>query len=133
MDRAVSCVCRVEEGTAFRGDVGDLLEILGNLLDNAFKYGGGMVRVIAGPSGPGPVAIGGLVLTVEDDGPGIPEAEMAAVLERGARMDQSEPGQGIGLAVVNELAMLHGGKMEIARSELGGVLVRLDIPPHGRT
>ena len=70
----------------------------------------------------------GLVLEVEDDGAGIPPAERARVLERGARADESVAGQGIGLSVAREIAAAYGGTLEIAESRLGGALVRVRLP-----
>ena len=117
-DRVVAAELDLEPGLAFRGAEGDLLEVVGNLLDNAFKWCRTRVRVEARREA------GLLVLRVEDDGPGIP-AELAAGLgERGARADLSAPGHGIGLAVVREICQAYGGDLNIDRSPLGGALVR---------
>jgi len=66
---------------------------------------------------------------VEDDGPGIPEAERDRVLDRGARLDERVSGQGIGLSVVRELAQLNGGTISIAQSPLGGAQIEVRLPP----
>jgi signal transduction histidine kinase len=71
----------------------------------------------------------GLVLTVEDDGPGIPDRGKSSLLERGRRLDESKPGQGIGLSVVVELAEAYGGGVEVGRSDLGGARVTVRLPP----
>ena len=113
----------VEDGLEFRGDKGDLLEIAGNLLDNACKWCQGRVRLTARRS-----AGGELLLVVGDDGPGIPEEAADALLERGTRLDESKPGHGIGLSVVKEIAESYGGRLEIGRSALGGAEFRVTIP-----
>jgi two-component system, OmpR family, sensor histidine kinase PhoQ len=105
-----------------RVDEGDLTEILGNLLDNAFKWSRGTVRVQAS------VDHGALIVQVEDDGPGIPQRAAQEVLERGVRADESKPGHGIGLAVVRDIVEAYQGRVEIDRSPLGGALVRLVLP-----
>ena len=112
----------------------DLLDILGNVLENACKHGARRVRVtISGSGGREAVASkqperAGLVLCVEDDGPGIEQSQVASVLSRGARLDSQAPGQGIGLAMVVELLSAYEGSMDIQPSELGGVAVWLHFP-----
>ena len=110
----------------FRGDAGDLLEILGNVADNAFKWARSRVRVqaqnqAAGESGPR------FMLRIEDDGPGIPDDQVQRVRARGARADVAIPGHGLGLAVVQEFAELYGGELVIARSPLGGAAVEVRL------
>jgi signal transduction histidine kinase len=72
--------------------------------------------------------VGGLVIVVEDDGPGLDFASHQAVLARGVRLDESVPGSGLGLAIVHDLAELHGGSLRLARSQTGGVAARLTLP-----
>jgi two-component system sensor histidine kinase PhoQ len=117
-DRAVAAELDLEPGLAFRGAEGDLLEVIGNLLDNAFKWCRTRVRVRARREG------GLLVLTVEDDGPGIPAELAAGLATRGARADLGTPGHGIGLAVVREICQAYGGDLTIDKSPLGGALVQ---------
>jgi signal transduction histidine kinase len=69
-----------------------------------------------------------LALTVEDDGPGLPDAQRAEVLKRGERLDESAPGAGLGLSIVDELARAYGGKLALGASSLGGLSVTLDLP-----
>jgi two-component system sensor histidine kinase PhoQ len=121
-DKQVAVAIEVAEGTRFRGDEGDLTELLGNLLDNAFKWCRTRVRVRAG------LEEGGLILRFEDDGPGIAEHAAQRVLERGARGDESRAGQGIGLAVVRDIVAAYQGRIEIGRSELGGAALVLALP-----
>jgi signal transduction histidine kinase len=110
----------------FRGERQDLEEMLGNLLDNAAVYGGGRVFVTAS-AGPGSV-----VVTIEDDGPGIAEADREALFERGARLDTGKPGTGLGLSIVRDVAEIYGGTVTLGESEdLGGVAVTLTLPAAG--
>ncbi|WP_174301627.1 sensor histidine kinase [Caulobacter sp. S45] len=121
--RGVDVDWEAEEGLAFLGERQDLQEIAGNLLENACRFCRGRVRVNAEPAAPGR-----LQLTVEDDGPGLDEAQSAEVLKRGARLDESAPGSGLGLSIVDELARAYGGSLTLSRSSLGGLRVDLDLP-----
>jgi signal transduction histidine kinase len=104
----------------------DLEEILGNLVENAAKYGGGSVFVTVDPGGGGSPFC---EIWVEDDGLGIPEAERERIFARGARLDTGKPGTGLGLAIVRDVAEIYGGSAELAESEdLGGLLVILRLP-----
>jgi signal transduction histidine kinase len=112
----------------FCGERQDLEEMLGNLLDNAAIYGGGRVFVTASGE-PGKV-----VVTIEDDGPGIAEADREALFERGARLDTGKPGTGLGLAIVRDVAEIYGGTVVLGASDdLGGVAVTLTLPAAGVT
>jgi signal transduction histidine kinase len=107
----------------FGGDREDLLELFGNLLDNAAKWARGRVVLQVGP-GPG------LAFTVEDDGPGVPEGEIGQLAARGVRLDEAVPGHGIGLAVSREIIEQYGGTLQFSRSQaLGGLRVAVDLPP----
>jgi two-component system sensor histidine kinase PhoQ len=117
----------IDEGMQFRGDSGDLLEIAGNLLDNACKWCERRVRMTVQRSLDEESA-GGMIMVVSDDGPGIPEQAADALLQRGTRLDESTPGHGIGLAVVKELVESYGGQLEITQSDLGGAEIRVTIP-----
>lgn len=106
----------------------DLDEILGNLIENAAKYGGGsvFVTVDAEPE------LARCVIWVEDDGMGIPEEERSRIFDRGARLDTGKPGTGLGLAIVRDVAEIYGGGVELDESEeLGGLLVKLILPRAG--
>lgn len=124
---------RVEKGMQFRGDTGDFLELAGNLLDNACKWCERNVRIGIVPSVGARATASGMVLTVSDDGPGIPDAAASALLQRGTRLDESTPGHGIGLAVVNDIAHSYGGRLKIGRSDLGGAEITVSIPPISRS
>lgn len=109
---------------AVRVERQDLDEMLGNLIENAAKYGGGSVfaTVVA--------RTGGMVeIQVEDDGMGIPEADRVRIFDRGVRLDSGKPGTGLGLAIVRDVAEIYGGSVALEESEdLGGLLVRLRLP-----
>jgi two-component system sensor histidine kinase PhoQ len=120
-DKHVRCELELEPGVAFRGDPGDLTEILGNLMDNAYKYCRGRVRVTASWRDDK------LQITIGDDGRGIGEAEAEQLFERGKRADESVPGHGIGLAVVRETVELYGGSLAVARSDLGGAEIVVEL------
>ncbi len=104
----------------------DLDELLGNLIENAAKYGGGSVFVTVDAR---PEQLDLVDIWVEDDGSGIPEKDRARIFARGARLDTGKPGTGLGLAIVRDVAEIYGGKVELDESEdLGGLLVRLRLP-----
>lgn len=104
----------------------DLDEMLGNLIENAAKYGGGSVFATV-------ARVPGFVeFQIEDDGMGIPEAERTRIFDRGARLDTGKPGTGLGLAIVRDVAEIYGGSVSLDESEdLGGLLVRLRLPAVG--
>jgi two-component system sensor histidine kinase PhoQ len=116
----------IAPGVMFRGDEGDLLEILGNVADNAFKWARSRVRVQARNETTGQSRLH-FTLHIEDDGPGIPDDQVQLVRARGARADAAVPGHGLGLAVVQEIVELYDGELVIARSPLGGAAVEVRL------
>jgi signal transduction histidine kinase len=101
----------------------DLDDLLGNLVENAAKYGGGSVFVTARAEA------GFVEILVEDDGLGIPEADRVRIFDRGVRLDSGKPGTGLGLAIVRDVAEIYEGTVSLEESEdLGGLLVRLRLP-----
>ncbi len=114
-----------------RIDEGDLLEILGNIIENACKYGKYSVCISVDQVPAVQANEAGIVITIEDDGPGIPNAMHEDVLSRGLRLDTQVAGQGIGLAVAKELVTLYEGRLSISNSELGGAKVALYFPIKG--
>jgi two-component system, OmpR family, sensor histidine kinase PhoQ len=124
-DKRVVCTVDVAPSAVFRGDPGDLTEILGNLMDNGYKYCKGRVRVAASSNSER------LVIVVGDDGRGITAEEAATLFQRGKRADESVPGQGIGLAVVRETVELYRGTLDVGRSELGGAELRVELARAG--
>ncbi|CAN7699063.1 ATP-binding protein [Bosea sp. LjRoot9] len=116
----------VPAGIRFRGEKQDFEEMLGNLLDNAFKWADATVEVSLAPSSDaGPERI---ALLIDDDGPGLPNEAMADVLKRGRRLDETIPGSGLGLSIVADLAKLYGGGLSLQKSPLGGLRARLVLP-----
>lgn len=135
-DSVLRAVTRIYEDTRFDLDgnrnatVGierqDLDEILGNLIENAAKYGGGSVFVTVDAE-----ADNGETCTIwiEDDGAGIPDEERTRIFDRGARLDTGKPGTGLGLAIVRDVVEIYGGSVDLGESEdLGGLLVILSLP-----
>ncbi len=122
LDKGVSATSRIDPDLAVPMDEGDLYDLVGNLAENAFKYG--RSRVIVDTA----AADGGFELRFADDGPGIPATLRRAVLHRGARADTATTGEGIGLAVVAELVAAYGGSIRIEDSALGGAAVVVWLP-----
>ena len=108
----------------------DLDEMLGNLIENAAKYGGGSVFVTIDPDeSDAPRDPRQCLIWIEDDGAGIPEAERSRIFDRGVRLDTDKPGTGLGLAIVRDVAEIYGGSVTLSQSEdLGGLLVELRLP-----
>jgi len=129
--KGITADVSIPAAVVFFGEQRDLLELIGNLLDNAFKYGRTRVRISAGQQDPHAVR-SGLWLRVEDDGPGIDAHDWPALLQRGVRGDErraaNDGGHGLGLAIVLELVTAYGGKIEIGDSDLGGARIDLEIP-----
>jgi two-component system sensor histidine kinase PhoQ len=122
-ERGIEWQIEIPETASFKGDEGDLMELLGNLMENACKYGAGQICIAAEMDGEA------LQLMLADNGPGIPPDQVQEVLKRGHRVDQRQPGQGIGLAVAMDILNAYGGELEIGRSAaLGGAEVRLYLP-----
>ena len=112
-----------DKAASVRVERQDLDEMLGNLIENAAKYGGGRVFVTARTT---PECV---EIEVEDDGRGIPKEERQTIFDRGARLDTGKPGTGLGLAIVRDVAQIYGGSISLEESEdLGGLLARLKLP-----
>ena len=119
-EKKLNCVRELDTRAVFHGDEADLMEVMGNLLENAFKYANSKVRVS--------IAENGELLLIEDDGPGIPASRWNELLQRGKRADETVAGQGIGLSVAYEIITLYGGTLEAGRSTLGGLALRIRFP-----
>jgi two-component system sensor histidine kinase PhoQ len=117
----------IDDDLKFYGEKRDLLELAGNLLDNAFKYGARRVQISAGVVGQS-VTRPGLWMRVEDDGPGIDESQWHLLVQRGVRGDERVEGHGLGLAIVTELVAAYGGEVSIGHSDLGGAMIHVEIP-----
>ena len=119
VDRDIEVMQQVDPELRVRGDEGDLMEIFGNVLENAFKYTRSRIAITASK------VTGGVEVCVDDNGPGIPEHLRQEVLHRGIRADEVQPGQGIGLSVVAELVSLYAGELAIESSPQGGARLRV--------
>ncbi|MEB3902370.1 sensor histidine kinase, partial [Pseudomonas putida] len=116
----------VPPGLLLPWDREDLLELLGNLLDNACKWADSEVHLGIAPSADG------YQLWVDDDGPGIPEQARLQVLERGSRLDEQVDGHGLGLGIVRDIVEAWGGTLALLESPMGGLRVSIDLPRKGR-
>jgi signal transduction histidine kinase len=121
-DKNIDIVLKDLKGLYFKGDGQDLEEMLGNLTDNACKWASSKVVVR------GEQKDMRLIINIEDDGPGIPEDQKDAVLQRGRRLDETVPGSGLGLAIVIDLAHLYKGSLTLHNSAIGGLDARLELP-----
>ena len=130
-ERNVLCEFEIDPQARFYGEVGDLMELMGNLLENAFKWANHRVLLTARRLGPAHARRPGLELVVEDDGPGIPDDQTERLLQRGVRGDERVAGHGIGLSIVEDLVRAHRGRLGVDRSpELGGARFTVRFDPH---
>lgn len=120
--KGVHCTYHVDGPLGFHGDEADFMELVGNLIDNACKYGEKRVQIACKRVG------NQLEMSVEDDGAGVAADVRQAVLTRGTRADSTTPGQGIGLAVAVDILTSYGGNIDILKSKLGGACFKLRIP-----
>ena len=122
-DKHLHFVLNVPEGEIrFRGDAGAIQEMLGNLLDNACKWAHSKVQVSCFTHGTS------ILILIEDDGAGVPYPDLDKIIQRGVRADERTPGSGLGLSIVSELALLHGGELKLGKSVLGGLSAALLFP-----
>ncbi|MDB5477325.1 MAG: sensor histidine kinase [Phenylobacterium sp.] len=122
-DKGVRIDWDADEDLYFQGERQDLMEIAGNAMENACKWCQGKVRVRAHGLGHER-----LLLTVEDDGPGLTPDERETVVLRGARLDENAPGSGLGLSIIDELARAYRGTLKLEDSSLGGLKLAIDLP-----
>ncbi|HZF15142.1 MAG TPA: ATP-binding protein [Steroidobacteraceae bacterium] len=120
----LSILIECEAGVQFIGERGDLLELLGNIADNACKYCKTTVRIRAQVHGTDRP----LRITIEDDGAGIPDAARTRIFERGVRVDESTSGQGLGLSMARDIVEQYRGRLAVGESELGGTQIELALP-----
>jgi len=118
----ISIEPRIAKGTIFPGDAGDLLELVGNLADNACKWANSRVVISS------KIKNNHFCLYVDDDGLGIKPENREAILNRGKRLDQNTEGQGLGLSIVMDIIKSYRGDIVIEESALGGALFRVVIP-----
>jgi signal transduction histidine kinase len=122
VEKELNVEVEVPEDLQFQGERQDLIEIVGNIADNAFKWAAKRVRIGAEPREEG------FLLSVDDDGPGLPATFQIDGFERGRRLDETVPGTGFGLAIVRDIVQLYGGDIALRRSRLGGMAVMLNLP-----
>ena len=123
--QGVQLTMQSETGLQFRGEKPDLDDMVGNLMDNAGKWAKQQVRVTVRRHASRPLFA---EIMIDDDGPGLPEAQREAALKRGLRLDETRPGSGLGLAIVADLAKLYGGVLVLDTSPLGGLRALLELP-----
>lgn len=132
-DKGIDIEITCPAGVKFQGEKQDLEEMAGNLLDNACKWARSRVRVqvdvLAAREGRGGQKR--LLITVGDDGPGLPADARAKLGKRGLRLDETKPGSGLGLSIVTDLVQLYRGSLVLEASPLGGLEARLDLPAAG--
>jgi signal transduction histidine kinase len=113
---------RIPAAHSFAGDREDMLELIGNLLDNACKWARNRVRLTV-ETAPG------LAVAIEDDGPGVSSGQLDRLIKRGVRLDESAAGHGLGLSIVNDIIRQYGGELDFDRSpDLHGLRVRVRLP-----
>jgi two-component system sensor histidine kinase PhoQ len=122
LDKQIQFDIHLPDTLNVRVDEGDIMEVMGNILDNACKFCKQRVRLNS------TVRNRRAIFTIADDGPGIKESEIEHILQRGGRMDQSVPGQGIGLSVVMDIVTAYNSELTITHSDLGGVAFTFDFP-----
>jgi signal transduction histidine kinase len=127
-DKGLDISVDAASGVKFRGERQDLEEMVGNLMDNASKWAETKVKASLELMPPAADGRAWLAIMIDDDGPGIPEDKRAQAMKRGQRLDETKPGSGLGLHIVSETADMHGGKLELETSPLGGLRAVLRLP-----
>lgn len=107
----------------FAGEQQDLEEMVGNLLENACKFAAKRIDIVVGAPAPGRSLI-----SIEDDGPGLDKPAREKAMQRGARLDETKPGSGLGLSIVGDIAKEYGGALRLSRSSLGGLAAAVELP-----
>ncbi len=129
LDRDLSIDLRIVDDLRFRGERQDVEEMLGNLVDNACKWAMSRVEVeMFAEFPPSPADRAYVRFIIDDDGPGLTPAKRAEVGRRGRRLDESKPGSGLGLSIVQELAALYGGRLDLGTAPIGGLRAELILP-----
>jgi two-component system, OmpR family, sensor histidine kinase PhoQ len=121
-DKNIHADYELAANSIFAGDEQDLMEVIGNITENAFKYGKSRVHLRSETKDKH------LFISIGDDGPGIPSEQQSRILERGHRLDTTLPGQGIGLSVVADIIHSYGGMLNVSQSPFGGAQFQLILP-----
>jgi signal transduction histidine kinase len=127
-DKHIAFSLECPPGARFQGERQDLEEMLGNLLDNASKWARSKVTLAISSLPAGNGSGSWLEIRVDDDGPGLTAEQLADPIKRGRRLDETKPGSGLGHSIVADLAHSYSGKLELARSEHGGLSAKLTLP-----
>ena len=130
LSKGVVCEFELEPGAVFQGELGDLQELLGNLLENAFKWSRKRVLLTVKSEHAKGMSRPGLMLAVEDDGLGLDLENVETLLQRGVRGDERVQGHGIGLAIVQDIVRAYRGELKVEHSvELGGARFVVHFAP----
>jgi signal transduction histidine kinase len=121
-DRNLELLKEIPGDLVYAADREDLEEMIGNLVENAYKWARSRIRISVQSDA------SALSLIVEDDGPGIEDQHAEQVTERGTRLDESTPGTGLGLSIVTDIANIYSGNLRLARARLGGLRAELTLP-----
>ena len=121
-EKSIKTQYHVGQDLHFLGDENDLMEIFGNLLDNAFKHAKSKIVVSVSQEQHS------LVIAIEDDGNGIDQEQGQGIFHRGKRLDETNQGQGIGLAIVQNIVDSYQGQIELSRSTMGGAKFTMTFP-----
>lgn len=129
IDKQLQSELNIDDDACFYGEKGDLMEVLGNVLDNAYKWAASRIKVDVSKSDTAGKRRSNITITVQDDGPGIDHDKIKWLTQRGVRGDEREgpPGQGIGLGVVREIVESYSGTLNFSKSELGGCKVTIEF------
>ncbi|MYB34959.1 MAG: GHKL domain-containing protein [Gammaproteobacteria bacterium] len=127
-DRGLNVKWELESGVEFFGDEGDLFELLGNVLENAFKWADQEILCRTSSIRKSNAVHDGLIIEIHDDGPGIKPEDREDILKRGVRLDERASGQGIGLSLVSDIVERYSGALNIISSPLGGALLKIEFP-----
>jgi len=132
IDKQIATQTSIDEELKFYGEKGDLMEVLGNILDNAYKWSSSRIEIAIIADDKTNKTRSGIRITVEDDGPGIDKEKVNRITQRGVRGDELEgpPGQGIGLSMVQEIVESYSGELAFESSELGGCKVSIYFPAY---
>ena len=128
IDRSIAIEFKPPVNIRFKGERHDFEELVGNVLDNAFKWTNNKIKVSVTETNVSEPGVKMLLLVVEDDGPGLAGEKRQEALQRGRRLDETKPGSGLGLSIVTELVDIYGGEIKLGESVLGGLKVEVWVP-----
>ncbi len=128
-DKQVTCTFEGPSTLLYRAEKGDLMEVFGNLLDNAYKWCRQEVEVSLTVHADDEFEVAGFECVVADDGPGISSQDATRILQRGQRADETVAGHGIGLSVVRELVDIMNGRLKLENAAKGGAAFTVSMPP----